>query len=63
MNKTRAEVEGMLRKEKERASTTITCLDFKVPYSAEIIVKAYPSGYSLLNFQKFDAEVIRGKMW
>lgn len=45
---------------KEKASKITTCLDLKPPYSVEIAVKPYPSGYSISKFQKFmDGYVLR----
>lgn len=42
--KTRAEVESMLKKEKEKASVTSACIDLNPPYPVEIAAKPYPSG-------------------
>lgn len=41
---TKAEVEAMLKKEKEKA--TASFIDLKPPYFAEVIVKRYPSKYN-----------------
>lgn len=57
---TRAEVEAMLQREKEKASLTAVCLNIRPPYPAKIVTKPYPLGYSVLKFQKFDGD--RGKI-
>lgn len=39
---TRLEVEAILR-QKEKASTSSVCVDFKPPFSIEVAIKPYPS--------------------
>lgn len=56
---TRAKIEVMLRKEKEKPSSTTACLDLKPSYSIEVAPKPHPSGYSV-PIQKFDGR--RGNM-
>lgn len=43
---TRTKVEALLRREKEKASLTVTC-NLRPPYLAEIGAKPYFSGYSV----------------
>lgn len=43
---TRAELEAMIRQEKEKASSTVACLSLKPPYPASIVVTPYPVWYT-----------------
>lgn len=51
---TRVEVETVLRREKEKASSTTAYLNLKPSSPAEIVAKPYRLGYSVPKFQKFD---------
>lgn len=42
---TRAEVEEILRKRREKPSNSIIGIDPKPPYPTEIAIKSYPAGY------------------
>lgn len=50
---TRFEVEAMLKKEKEKASTSSVSLDLKPSYSTEVAAKPYPTEYRVSEFQKY----------
>lgn len=58
---THFEVEAMLRKEKKKAYVASVCLDLKPPYSAKVVVKHYPMGYTVPWFQRFDC--CKGNTW
>lgn len=51
---TRAEVEALLRHEKERVSLTATCLNVKPPYLPVTVAKPHTSRYRVPNFHMFD---------
>lgn len=51
---TKAEVTGLVRQQKENVSSVATCLSLKPPYHSSIAMKAYPTGYTVPNFQRFD---------
>lgn len=51
---TKSEVKTMLKKEKEKASTSIISLNLKPPYPTGIATKPYPITYVAPQFQKFD---------
>lgn len=51
---TKAEVEAMLKKERERAATAPTVLDLKPPYPEKVLEKDFPAEYKVPKFQKFD---------
>lgn len=51
---TKADVEALVRREKERNSSAGTYLSLRPLYPASIAAKPYPVGYTVPNFQKFD---------
>lgn len=48
---TRAEIEALVQREKEGASSIAACLHLKPPYPASIAAKQYLAEYTVLNFQ------------
>lgn len=46
---------ALVRQEKEKLSSTTTCLSLRPPYPAYIATKAYLMGSTMTNFQKFDS--------
>lgn len=51
---TKAEVAALVRQEKEKVSSTTTCLSLRPPYPASIATKPYLVGYIVPNLEKFD---------
>lgn len=49
---TRAEVEALVQREKERASSTAACLSFRPLYPTSIASISYHVGYTVQTFQK-----------
>lgn len=47
---TRAEVEALVLREKEKTSSTTACLNLRPPYLALIATTPYPVGYIVPNF-------------
>lgn len=50
---TKAEVEAMFKKERDRAATAPKALDLKPPYLEKVVEKDFPAKYKVPKFQKF----------
>lgn len=51
---TKAEVEAMFKKERDRAATEPKAFDLKPPYSEKVTEKDFQAEYKVSKFQKFD---------
>lgn len=51
----RSKVKATLRKEKEKASASVICLDLKLPYAIETVEELYSIRIMAPQFQKFNA--------
>lgn len=51
---TKAKIETMFKKERERATTAPKTLDLKPPYPDKVVEKEFPTYYKVPKFQRFD---------